>query len=413
MLTIKSQLLKIKDFFMFKILFLMLFAFATQFCNAGYDGLKQPIRGDGESQSRINFFANITQEPETDYKPDHSKIIVENINGNRNFKIKNTDDQEFNAGYFEQITLGKLRKEAPVFSNRQDNGPIKLTIMYAQENRRTVDIGALQADPKNIDAVFQVASNFNALESTYHTELPRLVDYIHDYTQGPFASISAAPGLILRQYYCFWEKFTNTPNKWPMQKQNEGKISSDSHINLLERLGVTTQNGYIVSDIENITPENFNNFKIGFHSNIQVTSGLAQGDQHQTFYDPNQLINQVFAAAINMGQYRDAEEQAKLILKWTYEATLKAAFCKGKKRVFLTRMGGGAFGNDPRWIEDAIIEAIKDPFLANSGLEVILNNFTDEPSIFLKTYASKIILDGEVIFGEKSESEKNSRCIIS
>lgn len=407
---------------MFKILSLMLFAVATQFCNAGYDGLKQPIRPDGESQTRVTFFANITQEQENDFKPDHSKITVDdtrNINGIMNFKIKNTDGQEFNAGYFEQITLGKLRKEATGLSNRQNKEPIKFTIMYAQENRNTVDIGALQADPKNIDTVFQIASNFNVLESTDYSSLPILTNYIWDMTQGPLASISAAPGLIFRQYYCFWNQFPDNPKKWPIKEQNSGEIHSDSHINLLENLNITTQNGYIISGIENIIPENFNNFKIGFHSNIQVTSGLAHGNQHQVFYDPKQLINQVFAAAINMGQcqtedeYIATSEQAKLILKWTYEATLKAAFCMGKTRVFLTRMGGGAFGNNPSWIEEAIIEAINDPVLEKSGLEVILNNFTDVPTEFLQQHASKIILDGEVVFGKKSESEKNSGCIIS
>ena len=71
----------------------------------------------------------------------------------------------------------------------------------------------------------------------------------------------------------------------------------------------------------------------------------------------------------------DDLNKIQLILNWTYEATLKAAFVKGKKRVFLTRMGGGAFGNPQDSINEAIKRAVCDPDLANSGLEVILNNF--------------------------------------
>jgi len=67
----------------------------------------------------------------------------------------------------------------------------------------------MQADSENLGAVFQVASNFNALETTYATQNideHLLTSYIHDKTQGPFASISAAPGLLLRRYFPFYKK---------------------------------------------------------------------------------------------------------------------------------------------------------------------------------------------------------------
>jgi len=182
-------------------------------------------------------------------------------------------------------------------------------------------------------------------------------------------------------------------------------------INFLEDLSVNTQNGYIwgsdgtvegkwgsvqdasqpaPSNIENISAANAEKFKIGYHSGIQVVFGATYktktSDTQDFFYDPSQIIDQVFAAALNLGQEIDLcpgadDDKAKLILEWTYEATLKSAFLNGKRdengkiKVFLTRMGGGVFANKQEWIDEAIKRAIDDQVLANSGLEVTLNNF--------------------------------------
>jgi hypothetical protein len=53
---------------------------------------------------------------------------------------------------------------------------------------------------------------------------------------------------------------------------------------------------------------------------------------------------------------------ARLVLEAAYEATLLCALENlgrgGSQRVYLTRLGGGAFGNDDRWINDAIVRAL-------------------------------------------------------
>ncbi|MDD4864801.1 MAG: hypothetical protein PHE38_12420 [Alishewanella agri] len=49
---------------------------------------------------------------------------------------------------------------------------------------------------------------------------------------------------------------------------------------------------------------------------------------------------------------------ASLILEAAYEATFAAAIMNtkqtGNKRLYLTLLGGGAFGNQPQWILNAI-----------------------------------------------------------
>ena len=53
---------------------------------------------------------------------------------------------------------------------------------------------------------------------------------------------------------------------------------------------------------------------------------------------------------------------ATLVLEGAYEATLLAALLHvhrgGTNRVFLTRLGSGAFGNDAAWIHDALQRAL-------------------------------------------------------
>lgn len=343
-------------------------------------------------------------------------------NGKPNFKIKDSAGKVYQCGFLEQINLGELKIWAKAKAQSlkpEDKKPIIFNVIEASDYDCSgpVDIGKLQADPENKNAIFQVASNFNALETLNHNDLEdvnTIKKYYRDRTQGPRASISAAPGLIYRRYYYFYpERKDLATNLWGQRGQNnnnnidaQGKLQ----INFLEDLPVSTMNGYIwgkdgsiegkpdnrqpsPSNIENIKEENSTKFKIGYHTGIQVTFGETYSsldDTQDFFYDPSQIIDQVFAAALVTShasqQPKDqlagaSDERAKLILEWSYEAMLKAAFLNGKPdehgkiKVFLTRIGGGAFANDQAWIDEAIKKAVEDPDLANSGLVITLNNF--------------------------------------
>ncbi len=83
-------------------------------------------------------------------------------------------------------------------------------------------------------------------------------------------------------------------------------------------------------------------------------------------------IDQVFAAAVAWpdGNEDFGRKWAYCILQADYEGALMAAFLKGKKRVFLTLMGGGVFLNKFEDIFEAMYKQKK--FIEESGLEVIL-----------------------------------------
>ncbi|MGE0010364.1 MAG: NADAR family protein [Candidatus Babeliales bacterium] len=251
--------------------------------------------------------------------------------------------------------------------------------------REYVDVTALQADPSNKDAVFQVASNFNGLEGSgapHEGIMPYLNPNL--YVQGEAAAISAMPGIIYRMYY--------------MPHQVNGKIYQgqlQEQLNLLEQFTsgqhkIPVHDGYIgkVPDIEAFAKlsdielkQLAGNVHIAFHQDIQVSSGLGPLKNELPTYkaikvsNPSQRINQIFAAAMNPYQHNvnsaGFKNLAQMLLYAAYEGGLKSAYAHGKKKVFLTLIGGGVFKNDLSWITQAIEEAVK-PFLTYGNMEINL-----------------------------------------
>ena len=96
--------------------------------------------------------------------------------------------------------------------------------------------------------------------------------------------------------------------------------------------------------------------RIGVQWNTQVTIG---GSSH--------TVTQAYCSALPVayGNHPPGlwEGFARLVLEASYEATTCAAILNsqstGNKRVFLTLLGGGAFGNRTSWITDSIERALK------------------------------------------------------
>jgi len=111
---------------------------------------------------------------------------------------------------------------------------------------------------------------------------------------------------------------------------------------------------------------------IGLHHDVDVTD--ASGPDRPR-------VSQAFCSALPVAYTRIAppawEPFARLVLEAAYEATLLAAVERNRQgrspTVLLTRLGGGAFGNDDRWIDDAILRALG--LVEFSGLDVRLVSF--------------------------------------
>lgn len=110
------------------------------------------------------------------------------------------------------------------------------------------------------------------------------------------------------------------------------------------------------------------NLRIGVHRDTQVT--LAQC-QH--------TVSQAYCSALPVAycSHRTQlwEPFARLILDAAYEATFCAAILNslrtGNRRVFLTLLGGGAFGNESDWIFAALERSLTRFASVNLDLAIV------------------------------------------
>jgi hypothetical protein len=95
--------------------------------------------------------------------------------------------------------------------------------------------------------------------------------------------------------------------------------------------------------------------RVGIQWDTQVT---LRGCEHK--------VTQTYCSALPVAySYHPAnlwQDFARLVLEASYEATICAAILNrqstGNNHVFLTLLGGGAFGNETNWIIDAISRAL-------------------------------------------------------
>jgi hypothetical protein len=217
--------------------------------------------------------------------------------------------------------------------------------------------------------LFQVASQFNLLEMVGPDVTPEngVTRYVHDRTQGPACAIAAGAGTIYRNYLVeldcaigqrahrqidcladLGEAFGNADEAlWKMR--NGYALCTEEGLRTIDARLESSSDGELDSLRELL--------RIGFHRNVQVTDSS----------DPAQAVSQAYCSALPVAYSglpaRLWERFARLVLEALYEATLLSGVLNardgGSNKVFLTRVGGGAFGNDLRWINLAIARALR------------------------------------------------------
>ncbi len=274
--------------------------------------------------------------------------------------------------------------------------------------------GLLQ-DPNNAGSVFQVASLFNCLEMTNAQIKPDegITEYTnedHRFRQGPVCAVACSAGSIYRNYFV---------NEYG-QGGKKGR-----QINCLEDAGEVLgnekdtywkmQNGYAIpSDRESMcrlkrkiyggflmSREAMNKIQVGVHWDTEVVQRLERPDQGR------HCVTQVHCGAfpINFAtnsRMRDFEPFAKLILDAAYQATFAVAAIKAlesnqRVNVYLTKIGGGKFGNRSRWVVDAIRKSLR--------------KYEDYPlNVYLVHHDT---LEQSYIQGLKGFNEMKNKCVIS
>lgn len=195
--------------------------------------------------------------------------------------------------------------------------------------------------------------------------------YIHDPTQGPACAIAAGAGTIWRNY------LVPMPDGIGQTARRQINALADMEGALAEGMSAgpgpmwRMQNGYALpeadtlerveahlADLDEDSRDRLRGaLRIGWHADVEVTEPAAP---------PGTLVTQAYCSALPVAysglDARAWTSLARLVLEAAYEATLRIAALTaaqgGSRRVLLTRLGGGAFGNDEAWINDALLRAL-------------------------------------------------------
>jgi len=222
------------------------------------------------------------------------------------------------------------------------------------------DIRALHADPANAGAVFQVASQFNLLEMIGPDIPPEagIARYATDLTQGPACAMACAAGTIWRAYFVpLGDQIGQSATRQLDMLADLGRALGNQGETLWRM-----RNGYALPRTGGLKAIAARIAKADQGALARLLRiGVQRGTQ-VTLPDAGHLVHQVYASALPIAYSNapaaDWEPFARLVLHAAYQATFAAALSLGAKRLFLTRLGGGAFGNPPDWITDAIAGAI-------------------------------------------------------
>ena len=242
-----------------------------------------------------------------------------------------------------------------------------------------VGVAPLIANPDNAGAVFQAASQFNALEMTGPGVSPRqgIAIYATDPTQGPKCALACPAATVFRNYL--------------VDGEGQGKRQIDCLADVGEVVGNhsnqiwTMQNGYALP----ATPASMGELGRRLRADAALVeaaeAALRVGVMWDTQVKPpaTHRVCQVFTSALPVAYAKATKSAdwapfASLVLRATYEATLRVALSlsiqqERRVKVYLTALGGGAFGNRHQWITDGIGQALER--LKHAPLDVIMVHY--------------------------------------
>ena len=291
------------------------------------------------------WFEALTGFPEGSAQQVRAKLSVEG-----NTLKSRVNGKEWICGELETASLAELRQR--VYSSGYKAGRLSVREVIA-------DVQKLHTDESNAGALFQVASQFNLLEMTGPGVTPEsgVGIYEDDHTQGPACAVAAGAGTIYRNYFAVVNG----------QIGQSAKNQIDCIADLGEALGNSNgrlwkmRNGYALASEAGLAEvstrlRGLNEREIdGLRQMLRI--GI-QRDTQVTLRDCSHLVSQAYCSALPVAycQHESSlwEEFAQLVLEASYEATMCAAILNAKRtgnnRLYLTLLGGGAFGNEPDWI---------------------------------------------------------------
>jgi hypothetical protein len=307
----------------------------------------------------MDWFEQLTGFPEGSYEETRAKLKVD---AGRLQSLVN--GKSYAVGEFELVPLQILRERTRSVGG--PSGRLKARVVRG-------DVRQMHRAPEFAGALFQVASQFNALEMTGPNVTPDngVTRYQHDHTQGPACAIAAGAATIYRNHFvpvaggigqtakrqldglaAVGEALSGAVGRsiadlWHMRNgyamcNREGLDAISAHLATLHADEIDRLRGML---------------SIGVQWDVEVTDvAVGQGP----------LVSQAFCSALPVAYTgvpsRHWRSFASLVLEAAYEATMWAAALNAQRGAsniaLLTFLGGGAFGNESDWIVDAMRRAL-------------------------------------------------------
>jgi hypothetical protein len=311
----------------------------------------------------MNWFEDLTG-----ISPETPESVYDNLSIQNDEIVSSINGWRAKFGPLTTPSLAELRTQ----NIPPTSAPIEVSEIIA-------DVQRLHMQPENAGATFQVASQFNLLEMMGPSFTPELGVGIYedDATQGPACAIACLAGTIYRNYF--------VPVDGGVGQTRDRQIDCikdlGSHLGSDRKFLWEMRNGYALPTRESLEAIN----DVLLTQDIDFLRGLMrvgiQRDTEVTTNSTRRTVTQVYCSAMPVAYSNiDAsiwEPLSRLVLEAAYEATLIAAqenaIKTGNNRLFLTMLGGGAFGNRREWISEAMLRALRMHRL--SGLKIFLVSY--------------------------------------
>jgi hypothetical protein len=287
--------------------------------------------------------------------------------------VSRVNQRRCRIGCLETPSLGELRPR----TENVDGAQLRVSEWIG-------DVRDIYRDPANAGALFQVASQFNLLEMIGPNVTPAdgVTRYEDDWTQGPASAIACGAATIWRNYF--------VPHQGTIGQTGGTQIDCLAELGAIldnpnQRFWVMS-NGYALAEPDGLARLNAHLLAMspserdGLRDQVRI--GL-QHDAEVTLERAGHRVTQAFCSALPIAYGRepvkDWEPFARLVLEAAYEATLHAALLNarrtGNPNVWMTLLGGGAFGNPRSWIISALERALR--LFSASGLHVRIVSYAE------------------------------------
>lgn len=313
-------------------------------------------------KDHVDWFHRLVGFSESTYQETKRKLWLEEGRLRSRFT-----SSTFGIGCLEVISLGELRK-------RLVASPLDVACDFSSVYG---DARLMHRVSSNAGAVFQVASQCNLLEmsSPWVTPEDGVSRYELDNTQGPACAIAAGAGTIYRNYFAQFGGHVGQSKNNQIDTLDLLRNELASRLDFDPAQMWLTQNGYVfLSGLQLARIDKYLSrasseaqdslralVKVGLHWDVECTEILRYPTHH---------VSQVYAAAlpVSLGLNHGLQlwrRFAKLVLEAVYEATIFAGHLNRLRGndapVYLTSVGGGAFGNSNEWILEAVSRALAQP----------------------------------------------------